>query len=526
MACVLGVVGAVACGGEARPERPALVWPDAGGGPGGVREMGMQAMDMASEDAAPVPEDAGTGADAGDDGVSPRALPLPQGALYTLGQTPLSIPLVASVFGEHGPVVLVLGGMRPDEKYPLSFGFRFESMLLQGMAQRQGVRVVWMPLGSPDALLTQKNENGRGVDVQYNFDTADFVPSQTGGSAPFSETEAQVVRDLVQGLEPALTLSVRAGEGAVVRSEGGRVEAWAAQMAQAVGVGARAGSWEPGSFEGWMAQGKFGPTLMLELPAGAQDISSADALSALGPPLAGVEAMLGQVGKEAEAAGVDPGQVLEALSQRERAAMGRQVMQGFRYGTSEQSGLPLQIVHLGREPRKKVLVLGHPAHRTPEFDIMRGALSWWLWIRGFGESLGIGMLWEPNPEGAAQWVEDFAGPRMSASAKALEDFLQQHRPHMILVVGYKPGGAILHGDGSLDFKGVEVHSTDHLRLTIDRHNLGADPFVQALRAKGHKVAQFFWGSDQFAAPRRGDLEEDKYKEATRIVIDLLRNNSR
>ncbi len=85
--------------------------------------------------------------------------------------------------------------------------------------------IIVVPTVNPDGIANRSRFNANGVDLNRNFDTAnwvtgtylktDFYPTG-GGSAPFSEPESRDIRSLLNRENPYLTLTYHSAAGYVI----------------------------------------------------------------------------------------------------------------------------------------------------------------------------------------------------------------------------------------------------------------------------------------------------------------------
>lgn len=156
----------------------------------------------------------------------------PVAAVHQLGRSSLGYPLTAWQVGRGPEAVVLIGGLHG--------GYEWNTILLayqmldyfaaQAAEIPPSISLYIIPSANPDgqALVTGTSErftpadvaadaapgrfNGRGVDLNRNW-ACDWVEEARwrdqrvwGGSAPFSESESQTLRDFILALQPRLTL--------------------------------------------------------------------------------------------------------------------------------------------------------------------------------------------------------------------------------------------------------------------------------------------------------------------------------
>jgi protein MpaA len=191
-----------------------------------------------------------------------------------LGYSVEGRPIESFTFG-HGPApVLVLGGFHGNEQASVYVAEELVSMLNGSPTLLAGRCVVVVPNVNPDGYVRDTRKNVRGVDLNRNFPTGNWVPSDPrdgshGGPASLSEPESQIVLDLVRHLEPGLIISIHSiSRNRQCNNFDGPGEAVAALMATHNGypVKPSIGYPTPGSFGTWAGRELGIPTITLELP--------------------------------------------------------------------------------------------------------------------------------------------------------------------------------------------------------------------------------------------------------------------
>ena len=120
--------------------------------------------------------------------------------------------------------VLVIGGIHGDELTSVSTVFRWIDSMRAPEAGRYQWRVI--PLANPDGLFARPSTrtNSRGIDVNRNFETADWVkdaqaywtrrtgkdPRRNPGEKAGSEVETQWLQAQIEQFRPDLIISVHA----------------------------------------------------------------------------------------------------------------------------------------------------------------------------------------------------------------------------------------------------------------------------------------------------------------------------
>jgi len=139
---------------------------------------------------------------------------------------------------------------------------------------------------NPDGFERETRRNARGVDVNRNFPTGNFVVGNPadryyGGAEPFSEPETRALAALVEKETPAAVVAIHSALK-VVNYDGP-----AAELAKAIAVplgyrvDAEIGYPTPGSFGTWAGRERGIPVVTLELPKYPTPEESAAAVEGL-----------------------------------------------------------------------------------------------------------------------------------------------------------------------------------------------------------------------------------------------------
>lgn len=173
----------------------------------------------------------------------------------------------------HGGT-LVFGGFHGDEPKSVHVARKLlESLQIESIADRQSWLVV--PLVNPDGYEKRLRRNARGVDINRNFPTADWMPGKRnsrmfGGLRSGSEPETRAVIRAVEDFLPAriITLHSISGGRECNNFDGpGRQLAGTLSRLNGYPVTSTIGYPTPGSFGQWAGHAQGIPTVTLELPS-------------------------------------------------------------------------------------------------------------------------------------------------------------------------------------------------------------------------------------------------------------------
>lgn len=119
-------------------------------------------------------------------------------------------PIEVLSFGEGERTILLMAGVHGDEKN----GVDMVASVVERLRACDPVclkdRIVVMPLVNPDGCEADTRRNARGIDVNRNFPTKDFVGTEDapGGIEPASEPETRAVLDVVERFDPWLIITI------------------------------------------------------------------------------------------------------------------------------------------------------------------------------------------------------------------------------------------------------------------------------------------------------------------------------
>lgn len=192
----------------------------------------------------------------------------------TVGQSVQGRDIYLKTFGQGDSTVMIVGGFHGDEIRGVELALRFATYLHEKQVQLDGVRVVVVPVLSPDGLIREQRLNANDVDINRNFPTQNWTdessrgPRYNPGPAPASEPETRLMMALVDQYEPRRIISIHAP--LEVMNYDGPAKALAEKMAAYTGypVSGDIGYPTPGSFGNYAGVENQIPTITLELPRG------------------------------------------------------------------------------------------------------------------------------------------------------------------------------------------------------------------------------------------------------------------
>jgi murein peptide amidase A len=171
---------------------------------------------------------------------------------------------------------LIFGAFHGDEPESAELCYRLLHDLHHDATFLPGVRIGIIPVVNPDGLMAQTRKNANRVDINRNFETANWEASAQdehyhGGRFPFSEPETRIVANWIETSSPRLILTYHTPyrlinyDGPCPITE---VLAKAYGTACEYPVEASIGYPTPGSFGNWAGIERQIPVLTVELPEG------------------------------------------------------------------------------------------------------------------------------------------------------------------------------------------------------------------------------------------------------------------
>lgn len=173
------------------------------------------------------------------------------------------------VFGDAGPVTLIIGGIHGNEYTPTVLSAEFIAWLEDTPAAIPQGRIVVAPLVDPDGFHARRRGNDNDVDLNRNYPAKNWrLRAGRHGSEPLSESESRFVMELLEEFDPQCIISIH-GPLACVNYDG-PAEELARRMSHACGLPVRAsvGYATPGSFGSYAGVDLQIPTITLELRPG------------------------------------------------------------------------------------------------------------------------------------------------------------------------------------------------------------------------------------------------------------------
>jgi len=192
-------------------------------------------------------------------------------------------PIECLILGKGYDVVLILATIHGDEPAGTPLVQRLAEYLQQHPQILQGRKVVLLPVANPDGLAHNQRYNARGVNLNRNFATANRINSARNGYRALSEPEAWVIQQLIRQYPPDRIVSIH--QPLTCIDYDGPARLLAGRMAEYCDLPVRKLGARPGSLGSYAGLTLNIPTITLELPAGASQLSQQALWQRYGPAL-------------------------------------------------------------------------------------------------------------------------------------------------------------------------------------------------------------------------------------------------
>jgi|GEM_PF-1397399 len=128
---------------------------------------------------------------------------------WVIGRSLKDRPIVAEQYGIGGPVLYLMSGIHGNERSAVSWSERTRSLLLAGVAERHGIRIVFIGAANPDGIAAGTRENANAIDLNRNFATDNFEDGAgDGGDTPLSEPESVAIQEAFDTTDPSAVIAV------------------------------------------------------------------------------------------------------------------------------------------------------------------------------------------------------------------------------------------------------------------------------------------------------------------------------
>lgn len=130
---------------------------------------------------------------------------------FTFGYTAQSLPIPAYKYGDHGPHILILGGVHGDEIEGIQAAYAINDRFQNNFPYAYQVTIV--PCLNIDGMLAKTRKNGNSVDLNRNLPTLDWTStaakeSYYPGTSANSEPENKALTAYIEMTKPKFILSL------------------------------------------------------------------------------------------------------------------------------------------------------------------------------------------------------------------------------------------------------------------------------------------------------------------------------
>jgi protein MpaA len=199
------------------------------------------------------------------------ALEPPPARHKLIGRSVQRRPIMAKIVGEGEDTILIMAGIHGDEPAGTALVNQLTDYLRSNLPVLRGRRVVLLPTANPDGMAAKIRENIRRVDLNRNFEAVNRENNEENGFRPLSEPETQALRALLKEYEPGRIVSLHQPLSCIDYDGPGR--ALATRIAQNCDLPIKKLGAKPGSLGAYTGETLGIPTITLELPPAASNMS-------------------------------------------------------------------------------------------------------------------------------------------------------------------------------------------------------------------------------------------------------------
>jgi murein peptide amidase A len=129
----------------------------------------------------------------------------------TIGYSVEGRPIECIVLGRGADVILLLATTHGNEGAGTPLLRRLADHLVEHSSLLAGRQVVLVPVVNPDGFARHVRYNARGVDLNRNFPSGNWIGDVHSGRAPLSEPETQAIHDLLDEYRPSRITTIHEG---------------------------------------------------------------------------------------------------------------------------------------------------------------------------------------------------------------------------------------------------------------------------------------------------------------------------
>ena len=186
----------------------------------------------------------------------------------TLGKSVEGRPIVAHVWGEAEPTLLIIASIHGSEPAGTPLVERLEAWLSDRPEELANHRLVIVPIVNPDGYAKRERHNANGVDLNRNYPTDNRTERKIHGDSALSEPESRALMRAVQVFDPVRVVSLHQPIDCL--DYDGPGEALATTMSEAI-EGRLPVKKLGGPFGSYVGITLERPIITMELPKGAEE---------------------------------------------------------------------------------------------------------------------------------------------------------------------------------------------------------------------------------------------------------------
>ena len=192
-----------------------------------------------------------------------------------LGHSVQGRAITAQVLGDGLDTTLVIATIHGNEPAGTPLVRRLADHLATNPDLLEGRRIVIIPVANPDGVAAGTRENVRGVDLNRNFEASNRVNNGANGHQSLSEPESRALQAAIEEFSPNRILSLHQPLNCIDYDGPGK--ALAAAIASSCRLPVKKLGARPGSLGAYTGEELGIPTITMELPSAASNLSE-DAL--------------------------------------------------------------------------------------------------------------------------------------------------------------------------------------------------------------------------------------------------------
>lgn len=192
-------------------------------------------------------------------------------------------PIPCIVLGKGREVHMVISGIHGDEKAGGRLVRHLICHLKKHSRKISGKQFVFIPNANPDGLENHGRKNANQVDLNRNFDAANWRQTPQNGPYPLSEPETRFITRMINVYQPDTIISLHGPLGCV--DYDGPAHGLANLISDEAGLPIRKLGARPGSLGSYAGLDLNIPVITLELPAKAEMMNTPNLWRKYGPAL-------------------------------------------------------------------------------------------------------------------------------------------------------------------------------------------------------------------------------------------------